>query len=98
MSGKVQMFLAEGCFHQFHIDCFKVYAKKTLLTKHPSGDFAQCRCKRCNTLVQAEDLREALGPEALQKIREQQAEDALQIDGNIVTCPNCNERYSFQPS
>ena len=89
------MFLAEGCFHQFHIDCFKIYAKKTLLTKLPSGDFAQCRCKRCNTLVQAEDLREALGPEALQKIREQQAEDALQIDGNIVTCPNCNEKYSF---
>ena len=40
MSGKVQMFLAEGCFHQFHTECFKIYAKKTLLTKLPSGDFA----------------------------------------------------------
>ena len=40
MSGKVQMFLAEGCFHQFHTECFKTYAKKTLLTKLPSGDFA----------------------------------------------------------
>ena len=27
-SGKVQMFLAEGCFPQFHVECFRIYAKK----------------------------------------------------------------------
>ena len=27
-AGKVQMFLAEGCFHQFHVECFRIYAKK----------------------------------------------------------------------
>ena len=69
--GKVNMFLAEGCFHQFHIECFQKYAKKQLLTKLPSGDFGECRCKRCNTLVEANELREALGLEFLQNIREQ---------------------------
>lgn len=64
-SGQVQMFLADGCYHQFHIDCFKNYAKKTLLTKLPSGEFADCRCRKCNTIVQAEDLRDALGQEML---------------------------------
>ena len=59
------MFLAEGCFHQFHIDCLRTYAKKQLLTKLPSGDFAEVRCKKCNTIVQAEDLRESLGQEWL---------------------------------
>jgi len=69
-TGKVQMFLADGCFHQFHVECFRAYAKKQLLTKLPSGDFAECRCRKCSTLVQAEDLREALGQEWLQNIRE----------------------------
>lgn len=69
-SGKVQMFLADGCYHQFHIECFKTYAKKTLLTKLPSGDFAECKCKKCGTLVQADDLREALGQEFLHNISE----------------------------
>ena len=45
------MFLADGCYHQFHVDCFRNYAKKQLLTKLPSGEFAECRCKKCNTLV-----------------------------------------------
>lgn len=69
-SGKVQMFLADGCFHQYHQDCFKGYAKKTLLTKLPTGEFADCRCRKCNTVVQAEDLREALGQQMLQDIRD----------------------------
>ena len=73
------MFLAEGCYHQFHIECFRAYAKKTLLTKSPSGDFMECKCKKCNTLVLADDLREALGPEWLQNIREQQTK--LMISG-----------------
>ena len=71
MSGKVNMFLSEGCFHQFHIECLRTHAKKMLLTKLPSGDFAEVRCKKCNTLVSAEDLRESLGQEWLQNIREQ---------------------------
>ena len=69
-SGNVQMFLSDGCFHQFHVECFRTYAKKTLLTKLPNGDFAECRCKKCNTIVQADDLREALGQEFLHNIRE----------------------------
>ena len=83
-AGKVQMFLADGCFHQFHIECFRVYAKKQLLTKLPSGDFAECRCRKCNTMVQADDLREALGHEWLQNIREQQTKMVMANSDDIV--------------
>ena len=68
--GKVQMFLSDGCFHQFHTECFRKYAKKTLLTKMPNGDFQDCKCAKCKTLVSADDLREALGVEQLQQIRD----------------------------
>ena len=70
-AGKVQMFLADGCYHRFHVECFRTYANKQLLTLLPSGDFAECRCKKCNTVVQADDLREALGADWLRNIREQ---------------------------
>ena len=97
-SGKVQMFLAEGCFHQFHTDCFRNYAKKQLLTKLPSGDFCECKCKKCGTVVQAEDLRETLGREWLQNIREQQTKMMMADVEGIVQCPGCNEVFSFEPS
>ena len=97
-SGKVQMFLAEGCYHQFHVACFKDYAKKTLLTKLPSGEFKECRCEKCKTLVMAEDLREAIGPEFLESIRNQQTKLAMMDSDDIVQCPGCAEVFSCSPS
>ena len=97
-AGQVQMFLADGCYHQFHVECFRTYAKKQLLTKLPSGEFAECRCKKCNTLVQADDLREALGPEWLKNIQDQQTKMMFADSGDIVQCPSCNEVFSFETS
>jgi len=88
----------DGCFHQFHSECFKMYAKKQLLNKQPSGDFGECRCRKCNTLVSAEDLREALGQEFLQNIREQQTKMMMDNAEGIVQCPGCAEVFSFEPS
>ena len=91
------MFLSDGCFHQFHPDCFKVYAKKTLMTRLPTGDFADCKCKKCETLVSADDLREALGREFLQNIEEQQTKMMFANADDIVQC-SCGEVFSFNPS
>ena len=91
---KVQMFLMDGCYHQFHIDCFRLYARKQLLTKLPNGEFGECRCNKCKTLVTAEDLREALGVEALQQIRDKQTQ--MQLGDDIVTCPDPECAAVFQ--
>jgi hypothetical protein len=31
-NGNVNMFIGTECYHRFHISCFKVYAKKCLVT------------------------------------------------------------------
>ena len=64
------MFLMDGCYHQFHLECFSKYAKKALLTKLPNGDFDEVRCRKCNSVVGANEIREFIGREALEKIRD----------------------------
>ena len=63
-----------------------------------TGDFAECRCPRCNAIVQAEDLREVLGSQWLQNIREEQMKTMLAQAEGMTKCPNCSEVFAFEPS
>ena len=48
------MFMSEGCFHQFHVPCFKIYATKQLLNaKKIANDvtFGEVKCLTCGSAV-----------------------------------------------
>ena len=67
--GNKKMFM-ENCFHFTHATCFLQYAKKTLLSKKPNGDFNDVKCGHCNAEVDEYSMRDILGSE-LDKIRDQ---------------------------
>ena len=93
--GNKKMFM-ENCFHFTHATCFTTYAKKTLLSKKPNGDFNDVKCGHCGAAVDEYSMRDILGSE-LDKIRDQQLK--LQMSGaEIVECPSCNSMFEFEPA
>lgn len=48
------MFMSDGCFHQFHIPCFKTYACKQLLDAKSHNNeviFGEVKCLTCGIAV-----------------------------------------------
>jgi len=53
-NNEVGMFLTEGCFHQFHKECFKHYAKNQMLTGKKLNNeivFGEVKCMTCGKPV-----------------------------------------------
>jgi hypothetical protein len=66
----VGMFMETGCFHTFHISCFKNYAVKESLKYKKAGQeivFAEPKCCHCNLIVPTAELRMVFGPQAYEE-------------------------------
>ena len=63
--GEKLMMLVDNCFHFTHGTCFKNYARSEMLKMNRNQTFNDCRCNKCNNIIDEANLRELLGAEEL---------------------------------
>lgn len=99
----VEMFLSTECYHQFHIPCFKAYAKKRLTSVKPDLkpgqeiEFEDVRCLRCHKVIAIDETKGFMSREELGQIDAQQMEVRITLDDRMVRC-DCSCVIMFEPS
>ena len=94
------MFLTEGCFHRFHVPCFKQYAKAQMQQAKKVGSdvvFGDVKCQVCNQAVSEAEIRENIGREEFDALKEYQMKMMIDLDSNMITC-NCGALIVLEDS
>ena len=83
------MFLTEGCFHRFHVPCFKEYARAQMQQAKKVGDsivFGAVKCLTCGLEVSEAEQRDNIGAEEFGQLKDKQMRQMMELDSNMITC------------